>query len=355
MSFERLPEAVHTLYAELLDQCVRADAETAALALPAGSFVSKSIKGGVYWYLQTVEGGQKRQRYLGPESPALRAWIDEAGEARERHAADAARRAQLVAMLASGGALRESAAVSRVLETLAAAGVFRLGGVLVGTHAFAVYANLLGVRFAQASLRTQDVDIAHDPAITVALTPEPETADVSTALKQADPAFFAVPGLDPRSPSTSFKVRGRDLRVDFLTPARGRAGSEAVPLPAFGVAATPLPFLDYLVEEPIQAAVVGGRGVLVNVPDPARFAVHKLWTAEQRPASEQAKRAKDLRQAGALFDVLLEDRPGDLHRAWAPLDRRQRVRRKILAAMSHLDPEVQSRLGAELPGLGGPV
>ena len=38
-------------------------------------------------------------------------------------------------------------------------------------------------------------------------------------LRAQDPTFFAVPGIDSREPATSFKVRGRDRRVDFLTPA----------------------------------------------------------------------------------------------------------------------------------------
>lgn len=54
MPFQRLPESVQTLYAELLDQAIHAEAEAAVLGAPQGSFVSKTIKGGTYWYLQRM-------------------------------------------------------------------------------------------------------------------------------------------------------------------------------------------------------------------------------------------------------------------------------------------------------------
>jgi hypothetical protein len=57
VAFQRLPESVQTLYAELLDQVIQAEA--AALAAPQGSFVSKTIKGKTYWYLQRMEGNRK--------------------------------------------------------------------------------------------------------------------------------------------------------------------------------------------------------------------------------------------------------------------------------------------------------
>jgi hypothetical protein len=74
-----------------------------------------------------------------------------------------------------------------------------------------------------------------------------------------DPSFFAVPGIDSRELSTSFKVRGRDLRVDFLTPAVGsRATSKPIYLPHLRVAAQPLQGLDYVIQRSVDAAVIAG-------------------------------------------------------------------------------------------------
>lgn len=147
MAFQRLPGSVQTLYAELLDQVVLAQAEEAAVEAPQGSFVAKTVKGGRYWYLQVSEGGHKTQRYLGRETPVLLAWIERAKHSRERTAADREHRASLCRMLAAGGAAVEPAPVVRLLELLAQAGVFRRGGVLVGTQSFRVYGNMLGVQF----------------------------------------------------------------------------------------------------------------------------------------------------------------------------------------------------------------
>ncbi|HSL84717.1 MAG TPA: GSU2403 family nucleotidyltransferase fold protein [Thermoanaerobaculia bacterium] len=340
MAVQRLPDTVHTLYAELLDRAVAAEAETVAQGLPPpGSFVSKRVKGNTYWYLQRSVAGKGEQRYLGPESPALRVWMDSAREARGEGRADEERRAELVDMLVAGGATPTASAPGRVLEGLAAAGVFRLGAVLVGTQAFLCLANVLGAIFERRHVRTGDVDLAHDPRIAVA-APEEPPADVPAALRGADPAFFGVPGFDPREPSTSFSVRGRDLRVDLVTPLRGRETEEPVVLRRLGAAARPLAFLDYLLEETIQAVLLYGSGVLVNLPHPARFALHKVWLADQRPAAMHARARKDMNQAEALLEVLLEDRPRDLREAWVAI--RGKRRGQVRRGLERLRPEIRA-------------
>ena len=351
MPFDRLPESLQTVYAELLDQAQRGDADL-ALAVPThGSFVSKVVKGRRYWYFQRHDAGRKRQRYLGPDSPALLERIDEIEARRDERAPDLRRRAELVDMLLAGGAAREPAAVARVLAVLAESRMFRLGGVVVGTQAFRCHANMLGVRFPGGALRTEDVDIANEAGLAVALAPEQAPVETLRLLQQAEPGFFAVPELDPRRPSTSFKVRGRDLRVDFLTPARGRNANEPVWLPLFRVAATPLPMLGYLIEDVTSAVVLGSGGVLVNVPVPARFALHKVWLAARRPVGEQAKARKDVRQAAALLEVLLEDRPGDIRDAWGALKLRPREARAVRAALERSGAAEPLRRTGELVGL----
>ena len=349
MPFQRLPESVQTLYAELLEQTIHAEAEAAVLGAPQGSFVSKTIRGGTYWYLQRMEGDRKRQVYLGKESPSLLAWMEEVRQARARSATDEAQRARLCSMLAAGGAATEGPAFAKVLQLLTESGVFRMGGVLVGTQAFVAYGNMLGVRFDQQTLRTQDVDLAQDRAIGIALSQETAPVNVERMLTGSGLGFFRVPSLDPRQPSTSFKIRGREMRVDFLTPLFGRESSDPVFLPSLGVSAHPLRFLDYLIEQPAQAVLVAGSGILVNVPDPARFALHKLWISQRRPVSEQTKAAKDLRQAGDLLEVLLEDRPGDLLVAWDALSRHPSRLRTVVAAIRKLVPELQEKLVARSP------
>ncbi len=206
---------------------------------------------------------------------------------------------------------------ARVLKAFADAGVFNAGTVLVGTHAFGVTGGLLGVRWSGANLRTHDIDLA--AVSLLAADAGADVPDAPGALERLEMGFLPVPGLDHRHPSTSFKVRGQALRVDFLTP--GKVGAP-VPLSSLGTAAQPLPGMDFLIENPERAAVADAGGFLVLVPNPARLAVHKLLVAQERPASQETKAIKDISQAAELLDVLSASRPGDLRLAAGALQKR---------------------------------
>ncbi len=311
---ERLPLDVQTLYSELLERLVALEAERSVGAVP-GCFVTKTVKGNVYCYFQQpVPGGSPRQVYVGRREPVLERVVRRHREQGGFFKSTRKDIQRLCAALRAGGVGATDPPTAKVLSALADAGVFRLGGVLVGTQAFRVLGNLLGVRWTSGSLRTQDVDIAAEAQLAVAV-PFLE-ADVPSALESLDLGFLPVPPFDPRHPSTSFKVRGKALRVDLLTPAASSAQRTPVYLPRLKAAAQPVPMLDLLVAEPVRGAVVGGEGVLVNVPSPGRFALHKLWVSRRRDAASQAKAGKDLFQALEVLEVLVEDRPGDLVAAW---------------------------------------
>lgn len=328
-------------------------AERAIGSVP-GSFVRKTVKGESYLYFQ-VSGpnGTTRQVYLGRKSPALEAFVDRFREGRDRSAPDREGIRRLCAQLRVGGALTTDTASARVLAAMADIGVFRLGGVLVGTHAFIVLGNILGVAWEGRSLLTYDIDVAGERHLDIALPPIP-SVDVPAALDALEMGFLPVPGLDPRSPSTSFKVRGDALRVDLLTPA-ARAGGKAVSVPRFNAAAQPLPFLDYLIEGAEPAIVVGGDAVLVSVPDPARFALHKLIVAGERPASMESKAAKDVFQAARLSEMLCDERPGDILIAADAIARRGASwSRRLCAGMRRLatvEPVAHDKLLATVPAL----
>lgn len=342
---ERQPLEIQTLYAELLEQLTALEAGR-AIGHVSGSFVTKTVKGQDYYYFQHLgPGGAKRQLYVGRRDDVLDRVVQRYLDARETVAADCASIQRLCSILRAGGGLTTDAPSARVLEALSDSGVFRLGGVLVGTHAFVVIGNLLGVRWRGAALRTQDVDVAAATRMSIAL---PEiAADIPELLESLEMGFLPVPGLDPRNPSTSFKVRGQGLRVDLLAPARAGA-TGPVDVPRFRTAAQPLPYLDLLIDTPVRAAIVAGTGVLVNIPDPARFALHKLIVAGERPAAMGVKREKDLDQASQVFGVLTEDRPGDIDLAWRDIAKRGWTKRALsgLAAMRSVAPDLAARVDA---------
>ena len=308
---DELPESTRLLYTQLLSQCLHC-------AAPSGrglSFVAKQIKGNKHWYLQLTVGSRKTQHYLGPDTAATRSLIAKESLLWETTAPDLAAREQLVAMLVRGGAFSASSVDARVFELLERTGVFLAGGVLVGSHAFVVYGNMLGVRWESEATRTQDVDIAADSHMVIGVPNR--QIDLRRAIVESELGFFEIPALDPRTPSTKFRIRGKQLSVDFLTPLLGRTSGKPIHLKSLGVHAEPVRFLDYLLSDAQPAVIVAKAGLLVNVPAPARYALHKLVLAERRIAAFHTKTKKNIWQARQLLDVLLRDRPGDLRTAIA--------------------------------------
>jgi hypothetical protein len=70
--------------------------------------------------------------------------------------------------------------------------------------------------------------------------------------------------------------------------------------------------MDYLMGDSQQSVIVSGAGIGVTVPNPARFALHKLAISTLRPIGMRAKAVKDIAQAASILEVLLEDVPGAL-------------------------------------------
>ncbi len=144
---QRMPLEVQNLYAELLDRLSAIEADRSIGHVP-GSFVRKKVKDEAYYYFQYSDpGGIKRQLYIGRKDSSLDKVVKSYQEERAVFEEDAAGVQRLCALLRAGGALLTDVASARVLRALSDGGVFRLDGVLVGTHAFLVLGNVLGVRW----------------------------------------------------------------------------------------------------------------------------------------------------------------------------------------------------------------
>src|SRR5262249_50874641 len=116
--------------------------------------------------------------------------------------------------------------------------------------------------------------------------------------------------LNPRQP---------DFRLDFLT-TRTREGEKPYHHPQLGITMQPLPFMEYSLEDVRQAVLFSGDiAVLVNVPSPARYALHKLVVFGERSGTFAVKSAKDVRQAIALLSRLRETRQSEIEEAWRDL------------------------------------
>ena len=312
----------HAIYSELVDRL--RDAEIEGLLDRERSFICRTRKGNRYWYSRrfvTEHGGDRREEhYLGPDMPELRKRIARLREqARDAKTAARARR-RLVRQLVEAGFPYPDRRTGRVLEELARAGVFRLGGVLVGSHAFATYHGQLGVRLPDEHAKTSDVGVAAFTRVQIAIS-EHADATLGDAIGRAE-RFVAIPSLDRKSPPTGWRTADKEPKVELLTPLTGRPKAAATLVPVMGAHAEPIRFLDYLFVDTVPAIVLTGTGVLVRVPTPERYAVHKLIVARKRPAGDRTKRAKDRAQAASLLEVLLSDAPEDVAEAWSDLVKR---------------------------------
>ncbi|MEW6184657.1 MAG: GSU2403 family nucleotidyltransferase fold protein [Thermodesulfobacteriota bacterium] len=343
---DRMPLEIQTLYAELMERLSALEAGRSIGHVP-GSFVTKAVKGDTYYYFQYFDpGGSKRQIYIGRKDKILEEVVKKYREERASLAEEEAGIQRLCTLLRAGGALLNDSASARVLKALSDAGIFRLGAVLIGTQAFLVLGNLLGVRWTGGSIRTQDIDIAAEASLSLAI-PDLRT-NIPDVLEGLQMGFLPVPPLDPRKPSTSFKVRGKGLRLDLLTPLRGRQRQGPVFITRLNAAARPLSFLDFLITRPVRGAVIDGGGILVNLPDPARLAFHKLIVSAERETVMHTKREKDLHQAAQLFSILAEERPGDIRMVLEEIHLKgkgwvKRIR-EGLSALKKMDPTVAEKM-----------
>ncbi|MDF2095725.1 nucleotidyltransferase family protein [Aquibaculum arenosum] len=298
-----------------------------------GSIEARQRNGRTYLYDKFRLGTEMKSCYLGEDTPEMRARLARATELK----ADAKERRKTMARLArtlrAEGFIATDRDSGSMLLAFARAGVFRLGGTLVGTGAYALYQGELGVRFdAEELAQTGDLDIASFERLSVALEDRVEETpgEILQALK-----FEPVLGIHDRQVWRWRQSRGQAM-VEFLTPA---FGDERVKrLPALGVSAQALNYLNFLIAEPIPAIALYRSGVLVQIPRPERFAIHKLIVADRRlRGPDQAKARKERAQAEFLIAVLAEDRPDDLAEAFQDaLSRGPRWRERLEASLNRL-------------------
>lgn len=135
--------------------------------------------------------------------------------------------------------------------------------------------------------------------------------------------------LNYQHPPTNFAHKN-GMKIDFLAPLIGKPDHTPALLHGTDVHAEPLRFLDYLIKEPQQAAVITRNGVLVFVPQPARYALHKCIIYQYRRDTD--KKEKDLLQAQSILTVLEENMPHLITGAWDDLPWKE----KAMAGISEL-------------------
>lgn len=335
---DRHSTTAHAAYHNLLSS-LRDEAVTDIRGTPT----KVKRNGKTYWYDTFRVGTDVRKTYIGEDTPDLRARLARLSALRDDADTRQANRTRLIRILRAEGFMRIDAATGSLMSAMARAGVFRLGGTIVGTHAFRLYEGELGLRYRfDETALTRDMDIASFERLSLALEDvvEPRLQDVFR-----DFAFAPVPALKPEN-VWRWKQTRNELMVEFLTPSF--AADETVrPLAALGVDAHSLHHLNYLIKDPILAAVPYRSGVLVQIPQPERYAVHKLIVADRRRGGPNAIKAeKDRAQAAFLIAALAEDRPDELREAHeAARDHGPKWVQRLEATLAKL-PDTQAILNA---------
>jgi hypothetical protein len=333
------------LYSELAQRSL--DAAFSSEFDLAGRFIKMESRGRKYWYFDTAKpDGGKERRYVGPVDDAD---ITKRVENFKDLKADARARRKIVSTLVREAYLpRPEAKVGEIVAALAAAGFFRLRGVLIGTVAFQAYSALLAMRLPNTAMQTEDADFAQFHSISVAV--EDHMPPVIDILKQVDPTFREVPDRRDGRQTTQFRDRS-GYKVEFLTPNTGSddQGDRPAPMPALGGAsAQPLRFLDFLIYQPVRAVLLHGSGIPVLVPAPERFAIHKLIVASRRllDGDGRGKSFKDRVQARSLMAAMKATRQTDaLADAYMEaMDRGPHWREAILTSINSYDDTVATSI-----------
>lgn len=160
--------------------------------------------------------------------------------------------------------------------------------VLVGSWCTYFYNRYFEGNAKLSALRTRDMDF-------LIRRPPKFKANVEISALLKDLGFL--PELRPEG---CVSMTHPDLIIDFLVAERGRGAEATIPIPALGIRAQPLRFLDFLSSDTI---VVNHEGLDIRLPHPATFALHKLIISGRRPKPEKAE--KDRNQSLELMDALV--------------------------------------------------
>lgn len=149
--------------------------------------------------------------------------------------------------------------------------------------------------------------------------------------------FWPVTGISGKSGATNLNPKEPEFRLDGETPYIH---------PQLNIPLQPLKFMVSL--ENIQQAVLISTGgvVLVNVPHPARYALHKLIVYGEREGTFASKSKKDLHQVASLLAYYREQRPWEIDEAWSYLVSRGkgwlRRARQGVEALDRFYPDIKA-------------
>lgn len=193
--------------------------------------------------------------------------------------------------------------IQNILEVFEKERLFEEGVELIGSWSFQLYQKHFGVQ--SFPLRTQDIDF---------LIPNPHRGKYHpNFIKNLEELGFKI---DFRSDG-SFFLWNAELKIDFITPEKGKGTDRAINVKLLEIRAIPLRFVDLLLEDPIT---VVEDNIKILIPNPINFCFHKLIIASRR--KDREKSFKDLQQA--IYTSMILDQ-NETQRKFASLPKKWKL------------------------------
>lgn len=242
--------------------------------LPVGSISIKRIGNATYYYHQWREGRKVKAISLGKEEPA-------------ELIQDINRRRQLEKQRTE--ILDNLAVIAKALDTqrITADEIIRIfsrneiRAVLIGSYCLPAMKEDLNLHV--PTIKTQDIDF-------LVQTPyKGKQVDIESLLK---PLGFSI-GFNPDG--STFFTNGV-FNVEFLTPEKGKGRDKAIAIRHLKIAATPLRYLQMLVDNIIE---IKKDDYAFLIPSPWVFAFHKILISKYR--KRDGKKEKDILQSIAIL------------------------------------------------------
>lgn len=181
-----------------------------------------------------------------------------------------------------------------VLRRLDKAGVLK-DVVLVGSWCVLFYRKYFSGKKYITSLTTRDMDL---------LIPHPRNMKAKTDVAELLKDLGFIIGF---TGSQGFiRLEHPQLIIEFLVPERGRGSAKPYNLPQLGLNAQTLRFLEFLSQNTIK---IKAGSILITLPHPAHFGLHKLLVMTRRPKIE--RQAKDKEAAIRVLNALIDSDQSD--------------------------------------------
>jgi hypothetical protein len=287
-----------TSYAELLD--IARSVEATRFGTLRGSFHRRKIKGKTYLYFnfRDIDGGG-RSVYVGPESARVQRLVDEFEQGavvRQRLTALSQRAQACIALGCDSIPTKHF----RAVQKLAGRGLFRAGGVLVGTQAFVMMGNMLGLRW-EGRGKAMDLGFTHaEPSISIALPADFEVSHCD-AITSLEAGLLPIRELSDLASKKSIDLGMPELRIQLIAPVVDHSGE--LQTRSLGIDQELPMFTELLLDDAVQGVAFAKPGAcLVNLPDPARLAVHNLLVYGEMSIRGQTMAIKHLLQSAALIE-----------------------------------------------------